>query len=260
MYDHIMNIPVIRLNKVFHVGSLDRSRLGENSGASSQEGACLSVSLVPNAWASIARLGDELHVLETADGLFLDAVALLGDAAAKSEILDWAAGAGLAEMRTLWRAWSYDDETEEWRFMLLATREDALGECGLAEDDYVDGAAAPGPEGHAGIEPVDVPVGTAALRGLTGFAAPPDEDASDAIMVAFAMLRGEELAGRPFDGVWWCEIYAPEMLSSPRGGIFPERVKSWRTSRGSLQDVDDDAELNAMPDGETIASAPAPTM
>src|ERR1700738_115253 len=104
-----MDIPVIRLNRVFHVGSMDRSRLGENSGASSQEGACLSVSLCPNAWATIARLGDKLHVLETGDGLFLDVVSLFADKSAKSEMLAWAVAAGFAEMRSLWRAWSFDD-------------------------------------------------------------------------------------------------------------------------------------------------------
>ena len=53
---------------------------------------------------SIARLADKLHVLETADGLFLDAVSLLGDETKKSEMLAWAIKSDLAQMRTLWRA------------------------------------------------------------------------------------------------------------------------------------------------------------
>lgn len=256
-----MNIPVLRLHKVFHVGSMDRSRLGENAGASSQEGACLSVSLTPNAWASIARLGNELHVIETADGLFLDVVALLDDQAARSEVLAWAVEAGLAEIQTLWRAWNYDDETEEWRFMLFTSREEAFSEaCEQAGEDYADEAAVPGPEGHAGIEAIQVPVGLNPLRELTGFAVRPDEDATDAIVTAFAMLRGEQLAGRPFDGIWWREIYAPELLSSPRGGIFQDRVRLWTSSRGFLDDVDDDSELNAMPETEMIGLPHASAM
>ena len=143
---------------------------------------------------------------------------------------------------------SSDEEAEEWRFMLFETRDDALNEaCDQAGEDYVNESEVPGPEGHFGVEPTEVPIGLAPLQKLTGFAMRADDDASDAIAVAFAMLRGEELTGRPFDGVWWRETYAPELLSSPRGGIFPERVPLRTAARGFLNEVDDDVELDTMP-------------
>lgn len=252
-----MDIPVLRLHKVFHVGSMDSSRRGENSGRSSQEGACLSVSLTPNAWASIARLGNELHILENPDGVFLDVVALLSDEEARSEVLSWAVEAGLTETRALWRVWNYDDETEEWRFLLFTTSTEAFSEaCCQADQDYAEATAVPGPDGHSGIEQIEAPVGLEPLQKLTGFSVRPDEDATNAIVTAFAMLRGEQLTGRPFDGVWWRETYAPDSLSSPRGGIFQTRVELWAKSRGSLNDVDDDSELDAMPDTEMLSHPP----
>lgn len=252
-----MDLPVIRLDRVFHVGSMDPSRLGENSGTSSQEGACLSVSLCPNAWAGIARLGDDLHVLETRDGLFLDAVALLADEAARRDLLAWAVEADLVEMRTLWRAWSFDEDAGDWRFVLCASRQGAIAEADVDGDDV---AGMPAPEGHVAVEPVEVPVGTFLLRDLTGFAVRPDEDASDAVVAAFALVCAHEVAGRPFDGVWWTETFAPELLSAPRGGIFPDRVKQWSVRRMPLDDVDDEAELDRMPDGEMLRAAAAPAI
>ena len=54
-----MNLPVIRLSRVLHVGTMDieafRARAGQRS---SLEGHCLSVSLCPEAWEEIARLPD----------------------------------------------------------------------------------------------------------------------------------------------------------------------------------------------------------
>ena len=56
----MVDVPVLRLPLVYHVGSLDPSRRGELH-RTSQEGPCLSVSLCPGSWAEIARLGGSVQ-------------------------------------------------------------------------------------------------------------------------------------------------------------------------------------------------------
>jgi hypothetical protein len=56
-----MKIPVIAFDTAYHLGTLDPSLRGKEGGAvggDSQEGHLLSVSTCPEAWRSIARLGD----------------------------------------------------------------------------------------------------------------------------------------------------------------------------------------------------------
>ncbi|WP_408903414.1 hypothetical protein [Methylobacterium radiotolerans] len=63
-------VPIIELGRVHHVGSLDPARWGSLH-RSSQEGPCLSVSLCPDAWTGIARLGGcDPHTLGRDGGIF----------------------------------------------------------------------------------------------------------------------------------------------------------------------------------------------
>lgn len=255
-----MDIPVIRLSKVFHVGTLNPVNLGANSGNSSQEGACLSVSLCPNAWSAIAKLGGQAHELRKEDGSFLDVTALLGDESAKAELVTWGIGQGYVRLRKLWRSWSHDSEADEWRYMLCKTRSDALEEArGHDDEEYPSVEDVPAPEGRKGVEPITVPVGTPKLRKLTGYGLRLDDDASDALAVAFAMAAVPAQAEIELDGVWWCEHYDPSVLSAPRGGIFPDRVKFWGAQSVDLKDVDDELELEGMPEACRLdSSADAP--
>jgi hypothetical protein len=250
-----MDIPVIRLPMVFHVGTLDPANLGANSGGGSQEGACLSVSLCPNAWSAIVKLGDELHELRNAGGTFLDVCALLGDEDAKSDLTAWGIEEGYVRLRRLWRSWRYDSEADEWRFLLCRTQGEALEEARAHDDeDYSSSADVPAPDGHKGIEPMTVPIGTAKLSELTGYALRPDDEAWDALAVAYGMVSVPEETGIELDGVWWREIFDPARLSAPRGGIFPCRVENWDAKRASLHEVDDEFELGEMPGPVALGS------
>jgi hypothetical protein len=248
-----MDIPVIRLSKVFHVGTLDPAQLGANSGGASLEGACLSVSLCPNAWSAIVKIGDDLHELRKDEGLFLDISGLLEDDAAKAELIDWSVDQGYGRLRKLWRSWRYDGEADEWRFLLCRTPEEAMEEARTYDDEeYPSPADVPAPDGHRGIEPVTVPIGTAKLGRLTGHALRPDDDATDVLAIAFAMVRAPEQTGIELDGVWWRERFDPAQLSAPRGGIFPARVEHWSANRAILAEVDDEVELAEMPESEPL--------
>ena len=253
-----MQIPVIHLGRVFHVGSMDPSRLGANG--SSQEGRCLSVSLCPNAWTSIARLGgNPWHELTRKDGAFLDVHAVLDDPETLRTAVDWAVGEGLAGRATLWRAWRYDDEAESWGYMTLATEAEAFEEAG-GGDLYDEPCQVEGPDGRPGIEAAETVVGTPALAALTGFRHDASGDATDAVLVAWALSVAAEAVPGGLDGVWWREEYDPDVLSAPRAGIFPDRVPGWAAARIAPRSVDDEEELEAMPVAvaHEAPGAPAP--
>lgn len=224
------DIPYIGLGRVFHIGTMDRKNLGAGAGGSSLEGDCLSVSLCPHAWRYIAKLGgNDLFELTKEDGRFVDIHALL-DGGRLPEIVEWAKETGLAREANLWKAWYLDAESDEWRYFTCRTEDEAYDE---AEPDGI------GPDGVPAVSEVTVPIGTWRLAQATGMRLRDDEDATDAILLAFAMTEADA------DGAWWRERHDPDMLSAPRGGIFKDKVEGWTARRIAWKDVDDEEELAA---------------
>lgn len=234
-------IPLVHLASVYHVGSLDPARRASLH-RSSQEGPCLSVSLCPEAWTSIARLGgSQLHELRRDSAAFLDVLAAMGDPELQGIIVGWAESEGLVVFREQWKAWRYDDEMEQWGYMLLDTRDEAEEEIdefsrgpdgGPALELSMGYAATPGLHARLGIEPFD------------------DAFALDFAAMLWARDVAPHLLGRTLDGVWFREDYAPEHRSAPRGGIFPEALSVWTSSLLPPGSVDDEVGLASMP--ETI--------
>lgn len=219
------NIPVIRTKKVFHIGSLkveDKASVF----TSSLEGHCLSVSLCPVAWRSIAKIGGyPLWKMEAPDAVFLDIHKVAENKNLRQAIESWGSAKGYSETKTLWKSWSVDEEGE-WRYMICATESEARGEAeGLDE----------GPDGRPVVEPTAVLVGTAALCQRIFTSRLDDSDAFDFVAMVWAEDTIPDL-----DGVWWQETYAPECLSAPRGGIFPSRLARWGSSEVSFDAVCDD--------------------
>lgn len=232
-------LPLVELACVYHVGSLDRSRRGLLHRAS-QEGPCLSVSLCPEAWTSIARLGgSQLYELHRDGAAFLDVLEALGDPELRTVIVGWAEAEGLVVFSEQWKAWRYDDEIEEWGYMLLDTREEAEEEI-----DEMSGGPDGGPalELHIGYD------ATPELHGRLGI----EPFRSMFVLDFAAMLWAREVAptllGRPLDGVWFREDYAPEERSAPRGGIFPEALSGWSSTLLPPGSIDDEIALASMPD------------
>jgi len=242
------HLPRIALNKVFHIGTLDPADLGRNSGQSSLEGMCLSVSLCPNAWQEIASLGGyPLHVLCKEGATFID-VQETRNLGLMPAVIQWGVERGLAVETELWRAWQYDEEAGEWTWSLFETKEDAAEEL---EFFLGEGEELSAPSGHEAVEPMMVPVATRQLQETTGMALRRSDDASDALLLAYGMLETDA------DGVWWNEEFRPEQLSAPRGGIFPDKVPSWSTEPISFNDVDDETEITAgLEDNKVVHFAP----
>lgn len=253
-----MKIPLIPIPRVLHIGTLDPANVGLNSGVTSQEGHCLSVSVCPEAWRQIARLGGyPLHQLQNEEGLFLDALAVMDDETLWADIKDWSRKEGLVADGERWKAWRWDGEDETWSYSLHETREEALEEIDFDPED--DEEEPEGPDGEPCVAAVIVPVGTERLKDLTGFALGGFPE--DFMVMAWAEHALPALLGQPVDGLWWDQDYDPDILSAPRGAIFPARVGAWDSSPISWAMVDDEEELADFPHTEwvNVTGAPEPS-
>lgn len=193
---------------VVHLGAWPQSPLAGRRPAS-LEGIGLSVSLHPEAWRRIARLGGlpELHLTrrDGRPGCFADGYAALPAARR------WGLASGLLTRQTAWEARHWDDEWEAEMVSRHPSRQAALGE---AYDP-----------GSVRAVRVLVPSGALALRLLRHFgrldALSP---VGEAELVNRFVLASEPSA----DGVWWEDKLDPARLSAPRGLILPERLAAWQ--------------------------------
>lgn len=229
-----MSIPVIKVETVFHIGSLDVKNRGQRG--ESMEGHLFSVSTCPTAWKKIARIGGSpLHQISKEEGaLFLDVLAVAQDAKLKAMIEDWSISQGMAQRKVLWKAWNYDSESENWCYGLYLSKDEASNE--------VDGEEDAGPNGVGCVEPVETLIGTAALSDRVQIKDLSSQDAFDYCAMTWAHETMPKI-----DGVWWLETYEPEALSAPRGGIFPEKMDGFSVkpvSWGDAPNEEDGVDVN----------------
>lgn len=206
---------------VFHVGTFEPNRKGHFH-ADSLEGHCLSVSLHPEAWIQIARLGGEpVWRLDHASGVFVDILSLEADSVAANAVRAWGVEQGLAQVKTCWRAWQYDSEEDDWRYMVFDTEEKAH----LNADEFEDR------EG-GNVECVSLCVGTPALCEIIGW-----KDAGTKEVLDFLVLAYLETNVPEVQGVWWNETLDPDALSAPRAGILPSRLHEWQRNASSIEEA-----------------------
>lgn len=243
-----MRIPVLRLPAVYHLGSLDRARRGEQY-KTSQEGSGLSVSLCPRAWSEIARLGDDLLQLHRAHAAFIDLGSV--DATTKSMIVAWAVHEGIIEDASQWRGWDFDAENEEWRYSLYGTLEEASSEVRFSFDVDDDTALETIPlprrlprEAGSLVERVQIKQLTEfGLTRTDGYGA--GMDATDFAIMAY----GADVVSREHPdvvGVWWKERLDTARLSAPRGAIFADRVQEFSVEKVDFYSTSDQVLLGRM--------------
>jgi hypothetical protein len=210
VHDSVDGAPILRLERVGHVGTLDVADKGDRS----YEGEGLSVGLHPDEWVVLARLGGRpIWELTRRGGKFLDFHAFRASGALERVVLPWGLERGYVRMEPRWRVDYYDAEREEERFPLFDRREEADAEalaCG--EDGAADGVR---------VCAIMAPVATDAFPDRT-VRAGEDMLVEDLLVVAWTRA-----AHPPLDGVWWDDQYAPELLSLPRGVIHVDRVAAW---------------------------------
>lgn len=203
----VNHLPLVCYPEVFHVGSLnaqDKGRAGN-----SYEGNGLSVSLHPEEWTQIARLGGgQTFRLVKDTGSFLDTVELSADwrqAFETQALVD-----GWLTLAPRWRIDWFDSETDERVHTFLKDEEAAR-----AELEFIGESA----ETDA-CRPVQVPIATAKLTARIGF----EPDDLDAATLALTCWVEDHTS---LDGLWWHERLDVDQLSAPRGVINLRSLPSW---------------------------------
>jgi hypothetical protein len=199
-------LPTISFPRLWHVGSLDVTHKRPGS----YEGACLSVSRCPGAWREIGEglVTGDCWVADTSHVAFLDARGM--DEAQTAAVLAWGVAEGLCEPATLWRTSQWDDELEDTVHQTFDSRDEAVDEMGLDEDED--------PEDR--IEEVHEHRSTPRLDLLALAHGPSAGDAS----VVDLLLPLWAWASTDLVGVWWDDRFDPVVYSAPRGGVLPARM------------------------------------
>lgn len=127
-------LPILYIPTVWHVGDLSRPRaVPAHHDRLSNTGGGLSVSLDPDAWGRIARLGENpVWALSRHDAGWLDLQAL--DDETVNEALLWARDQGLVDIRQVWKVRWFDSEIEDFRSILCDTRDEADAEAAELEE------------------------------------------------------------------------------------------------------------------------------
>lgn len=241
----MQDLPIIKVPRVFHIGTLNADDLGRNSGDSSLEGRCLSVSVCPNAWQQIAKLGGNplWEMTRMGGGRFLDVHVVQSDQDLMAVIKTWAIDKGYIEDVERWKAWRYDDELESTITMICDDLDEALEEANLeSEDESTE---------EVGVSQVVVSKATPLLASVV--AAKPEAfhaegvSADDFAIMAWCMEEGVH-QGLDLDGIWWRERLDPDVYSAPRGAMFPDRLTAWNTTEIEFDEVDDDDEVEFFED------------
>lgn len=199
-----MTLPILVIPEVMHLGFL-RERPAPKI---SHEGRCLSVSLHPDAWRRIARLGGSpLWALEHAQGRFVDFYALT--AAHHQEALAWARNKQWLREEWLYHLEMTDEDGEVDGYVVFESYDEALDESDDCPERIISRV-----RGHVACDAmqqalgISVPLGFAERWATIEWLA----DTSDA------------------DGIWWDDMLDPSRFSAPRGGIFQHRVQRWTKS------------------------------
>lgn len=249
-----MNIPIRQLDSVYHLGELDVAKRGERF-RNSLEGDGLSVSLCPDAWRRIAKLGGSpLWRLDRAGGRFLDVHALVDDPrfeTMRATVERWALAGDWVRRVDRYRAWQFDDEADNWMYSLHSSRADAAEEVegnGFALNDVRD-------SGEPVLQCVEIVEPTERMIARLGLIPDVHDDGLGYAGILWARDVLAQHLDNPIDGAWWDELYAPACLSAPRGAIFPEAQHRW-VEIIPLDEPDEDELLDGLPGIDVLVFEP----
>lgn len=212
-------MPVRSFKTLWHVGAMDSTHKRQGS----YEGAGLSVSLHPEDWTRIARLGgNPTWTLTKPGNVFLNFHRM--NKTHRKMIRDWGIANGYAESIPTFRAWYYDDDYERQVYMTFTTRveaEEQLGDMQHEDDDTKRVEEVPG----------------GGMRGTPKLQVRCHQNRSelldDVVLDLLATIYAEDVM--KIDGVWWNDVHDPGNLSAPRGVIVPSAIASW-TARSSIKE------------------------
>lgn len=221
----------IELNHLFHVGEIDPNDSAITS-RSSYEAFCLSVSMHPEEWSRIARLGGRTTwKLERDQSKFVDVHAF--DSEQIDQVRDWAVMNEIALEQSLWKAW-ITNENGEWCYLICESKQEAIHE---TEDADIEIGNGPALDGTCVEEFFDLVLTEKGMAMLERWGDPKSGYEGALILFCRQILAPSD---RDIVGIWWKDDYDPENLSCPRGGIFPERIDEF--DRSPRSDLDDEVD------------------
>jgi hypothetical protein len=209
----VNDLPVRYESKVWHIGTLDPR--DKHCRGLSYEGTGLSVSVHPDEWEMIAKLGGlPWFELTRREGRFLDFHELSGEA--RLYIMRWGLANGWATVAQQYQVSAIDEELGERRSSLFASESEAREEYRELLED---------PACEARFAEVNVIVGLPSMERRLGASLSHGGDALE-YLITFWIEDNT-----PFDGVWWEDALQPEYLSAPRGVIFTKTLPMWTCRR-----------------------------
>ena len=217
--DKIDGWPVIYLDSVYHVGTLDPSHKGKTHNACSHEGTGLSVSLHPEAWMRIAKLGgNPTWELQAATELpFVDVLRF--KKSHWTTVHDWSVEKGLLDRYDA-TVVSYFDDDLGYEASLYFEPRDPTDKSEI--DWYMEEDEAGGKKANLKTEPAFS--ATAFLNAAVGFRV----GKGQASELAMTLFCEEVLADRlSTTGIWWNEDLNPLSYSAPRGVIHVKKLENW---------------------------------
>lgn len=201
-------LPLKNFSKVYHVGSMDI----KNKSNFSLEGSGLSVSIHPNEWSKIARLGgNEIFELSKTNGAFVDAYKIKKQH--KQTIINWALENGYLIQKETYKVCWFDDELEQtvcMEFDDLAKAKDELGNEDEGRKLKIN---------KKGLLP------TVKLKQETHQQEIDPSQTFDLLLTIYVENTSN------YDGIWWSDKLDPLNYSAPRGVIFNKMVNNWNIKK-----------------------------
>lgn len=191
----------MNLECVYHLGDLNLSDLSARPLTSySLEGNGLSISLHPNEWQKIARLGgrNKYRLTKSNPNFYISNQNNIEQA------IEWCIENNFLIKAKKYRAFQTDEEGEEFYFELSS-----LKAAQFESDD---------------VRPViGYKFSEKGKHYWQNFCSSKIDHslAEDYAPVFYAEAHG-------FDGVWWNELLDPDALSAPRGVIFQNKLAEWQ--------------------------------
>lgn len=213
-------LPIISLPALFHIGQMNPSLKGSTHNKTSLEGNGLSVSLDPDAWRTIAKLGGN-PVWELAckgECNFVDRHAM--ESMHWAVIEKWALDQGLIESTEVIEVSWYDDEMEGRCAMQFDASKPTQVESAKSEFEHrVEWESDSEPK----LERIPAWKATFKMNERMGFAVSVDQTMD----MALTFFVEDHFSKMGLNGVWWNDDFDVHNYSAPRGVIHRMALRQW---------------------------------